>query len=295
MYLPTVTTIVAVLLTAFAGTAGIRYVPNHAPETTDVVLVAHEDDWQLFMGDVLAQRRALASRTVFIYLTAGDDGRDSTYWRTRERAALASALLGNAAADSVERECKFVVIASHSIWTCTGDRVASYFLRLPDGRRNGRGFAVHKFESLWKVNRSRNTRISAIDGSSVYEGWRDIVETINGIVADRGGSQILVHANDPSVLINPHDHTDHRVAGLLAEELRREQRWTASYYVGYALATRADNLSSGRRQAKTSLFLAYDREMTLVRKEWSAYREHPRFYTQCMSRTYRRTTTMPRR
>jgi hypothetical protein len=97
------------------------------------------------------------------------------------------------------------------------------------------------------------------------------------------------------VVINPHDHTDHRVAGLLAEQLRKDHHWMANYYVGYALATRADNLSSNRRQAKTSLFLAYDREMTRVRKEWSAYREHPRFYTQCMSRTYRRTATAMRR
>ena len=112
--------------------------------------------------------------------------------------------------------------------------------------------------------------------------------TIAAIVGDSISSPVQVHANDPSVVINPHDHTDHRVAGLLAEQLRKDRRWLASYYVGYALATRADNLSARRRQLKTSLFLVYDREMTRVRKEWSAYREHPKFYTQCMARTYHR-------
>jgi hypothetical protein len=289
-------TMAAAALFATSGKgATVRYVTNPPLGTTDVILVAHEDDWQLFMGDVLSRRRSSANRTVFIYLTAGDDGRDSTYWRTRERAALASMLLGTVPVDSVERGCRFVVIARHSIWSCVGDRVESYFLRLPDGRRNGRGFPTHQFESLWKVKRARNTSITAIDRSSVYDGWGDLIKTINGIVGDSSGSQVVVHANDPSVVINPHDHTDHRVAGLLAEQLRREHHWIANYYLGYALATRADNLSSGRRQTKTSLFLAYDREMKLVRKEWSAYREHPRFYTQCMSRTYKRTPPTPRR
>ncbi|HUQ97843.1 MAG TPA: PIG-L family deacetylase [Gemmatimonadaceae bacterium] len=273
----------------------VRYVANSSDLSAQVVIVAHEDDWQLFMGDVITQRRTLASRTIFIYLTAGDDGRDSTYWRTRERAALASTLLGTAPAEGENEGCKFVPVGSHSIWMCRGDKVESYFMRLPDGRRTGRGFAEHQFESLWKVKRARNTRISSIDGSSVYNGWNDLVSTINGIVGDSGKSQVFVHANDPSVVINPHDHTDHRVAGLLAEQLRREHHWMAFYYVGYALATRADNLSSSRRQAKTSLFLAYDREMTRVRKDWSAYREHPNFYTQCMSRTYRRTPRSLRR
>jgi hypothetical protein len=90
------------------------------------------------------------------------------------------------------------------------------------------------------------------------------------------------------VVVNPHDHTDHRAAGLLAKQLSRDRNWVASYYVGYALATRADNLSSKRRQLKTSLFLQYDREMTRVHEDWSAYREHPKFYAQCMGRTYYR-------
>lgn len=277
---------------AMAGVqAQVRYIPN---TVTDVVLVAHEDDWQLFMGDVLAERRTLSSRTIFIYLTAGDDGRDSSYWRTRERAALASSSLGTSP-KGAGNDCKFIVIASHSVWTCRAERVESYFLRLPDGKRNGHGFASHQSESLWKVKHAPNARIAAIDKSATYAGWRDLVNTINGIVADSGRSRIFIHANDPSVAINPHDHTDHRVAGLLAEQLRREHAWSASYYVGYALATRADNLSSKQRQLKTSLFLAYDREMTSVRREWSAYREHPSFYTQCMARTYRRTPHTSRR
>lgn len=267
----------------------VNYLSNSLDSTVDLVLVAHEDDWQLFMGDVLADRRKLSARTIFVYLTAGDDGRDSTYWRTRERAALASAQLEIAGRDSAAAQgCRFVTIESHSIWRCGVGQVGSYFLRLPDGRRDGRGFPAHQFESLWKVRRTRNAHISAIDGTSTYAGWPDLVKTISAIVGDSGRPAVHIHANDPSKAINPHDHTDHRVAGLLADQLRKDHHWMASYYVGYALATRADNLTSRRRQLKTSLFLVYDREMTRGRKDWSAYREHPKFYAECLARTYHR-------
>jgi hypothetical protein len=272
----------------------VRYISNLADSATDVVLVAHEDDWQLFMGDVLAERRRFSKRTVFIYLTAGDDGRDSTYWRTRERAALASTNLGSRRSETAGGDCRFTVVESHSIWRCQGEKVESYFLRLPDGKRNGHGFASHQFQSLWKLKRAPNTRIAAIDGSAAYSGWGDLLSTISGIIEDSSRSRIFIHANDPRVAINPHDHTDHRVAGLLAEQLRLDHQWSTSFYVGYALATRADNLSSKQRQLKTSLFLAYDREMTRTRKEWSAYHEHPKFYTECLARTYRRTPRQSR-
>ena len=132
-------------IAAIANPIGVRYVSNSTDSLTDVVLVAHQDDWQLFMGDALGDRQRFSTRTIFVYLTAGDDGRDSSYWRTRERAALASTQLELAWPDSAARNCGFGMVARHSIWRCGSGRVESYFLRLPDGRRNGRGFAVHQF------------------------------------------------------------------------------------------------------------------------------------------------------
>jgi hypothetical protein len=92
---------------------------------------------------------------------------------------------------------------------------------------------------------------------------------------------------DPNVVKNPHDHFDHRMAGVLAAGLRGK-KWHAVYYVGYALATRAANRSAEQIRTKTELFLAYDREMRAASPAWSAYREHPAFYSACMQRTYAR-------
>ena len=78
------------------------------------------------------------------------------------------------------------------------------------------------------------------------------------------------------------------MAGLLVADLRRKNNWNAEYYAGYALATRAANRSKVQARQKHALFLAYERVMTTVNPKWSAYREHPAFYSDCMVRTYAR-------
>jgi hypothetical protein len=78
------------------------------------------------------------------------------------------------------------------------------------------------------------------------------------------------------------------MAGLLVNDLRKGQAWITEYYVGYALATRAPNRSTDEAREKTAIFLAYDKEMMRVNKAWSAYAEHPAFYSECMVRTYAR-------
>lgn len=83
------------------------------------------------------------------------------------------------------------------------------------------------------------------------------------------------------------------MAGLLVYNSRKQNRWNVMYYAGYALATRAANRSGDQVRQKTSLFLAYDKVMTGVNAKWSAYRERPAFYSECMLRTYARRVTRP--
>jgi hypothetical protein len=78
------------------------------------------------------------------------------------------------------------------------------------------------------------------------------------------------------------------MAGLLVADSRRKHRWNAVYYAGYALATRAANRSKDQERQKVALFQAYDAVMIRTNARWSAYREHPAFYAECMLRTYGR-------
>lgn len=262
----------------------VRLLPNSQPQI-DVVVVAHQDDWQLFMGDVLAQRLRSGDHGVFVYLTAGDDGRDSVYWQTRERAALQSTRIAAAISVTATLACSTVEIRKHSIRKCTVGNTESYFLRLPDGKRNGKGFARHDYRSLRKLRSNPSSEMSAIDASTNYLGWTDLMATVDAII-EGDSTAVTVHTSDPSIMRNPHDHFDHRMAGLLVADLRKQHMLNAMYYVGYALATRAPNRTNNQTQVKTALLLAYDREMTAVNKNWGAYQEHRAFYSECMQRTY---------
>ena len=232
---------------------------------------------------------------MFIYLTAGDDGRDSLYWTTRERAALESTRVATAAAaDTDFGQCSTARALEHVIRKCTVGNTESYFLRLPDGRRDGMGFASHSYQSLRKLRGNRIMSMSALDGSTAYNGWADLLTAVATLVGEGSADRtVTIHTSDPSIVVNPHDHFDHRMAGLLVAESRRKHRWSVVYYTGYALASRAANRSRDQARQKVALFQAYDGVMTRTDPGWSAYREHPAFYSECMLRTYRR--QIPRR
>lgn len=264
--------------------ADVRLLPNQDAQV-DIAVVAHQDDWQLFMGDVVTQRLHSGNRGVFVYLTAGDDGRDSVYWQTRERAALQSTRIAAGIPVTDPLACSMVQIGEHSIRKCAVGNTESYFLRLPDGKRDGKGFARNGYRSLRKLRANSGSEMSAIDASTTYRGWTDLMMTVGAIV-DRDSAAVTIHTSDPNIARNPHDHFDHRIAGLLVADLRKHHTLSTMYYLGYALATRAVNRSNEQTQAKTALLLAYDREMTAVNKRWSAYQEHRAFYSECMQRTY---------
>ena len=240
------------------------------------------------MGDVAVEGFRTGAPTTFIYLTAGDDGRDSVYWLARERAALASVRIaaGTAIARIDSTECKPVAVMRHAMQRCILGNTESYFLRLPDGQRNGSGFSRYNKQSLRLLRMRKISAITAVDGSATYHGWDDFVSTVGELVSGDSGDSARVHTTDPSVTVNPHDHFDHRIAGLLVAELRKSKSLDVRYYVGYALITRAPNRSNAQAREKTEVFLAYDQEMMRSNKKWSAYREHPAFYSGCMMRTY---------
>src|SRR5258706_1159596 len=98
----------------------IRYVTNTPSNRLDVFVAAHEDDWQLFMGDIAARQIRAGDSVSFIYLTAGDDGRDSLYCLTRERSTLQSTrvAIGGDASDSTAVKCSATNVLNHAIHKC---------------------------------------------------------------------------------------------------------------------------------------------------------------------------------
>jgi LmbE family N-acetylglucosaminyl deacetylase len=263
---------------------------------TDVVLIAHQDDWQLFMGDVVFKGVRRGNQTIFVYLTAGDENPAAEYWRTRESAALQSTRLAAGTPDSANVTCASVPVLARAVRRCAIANTTSWFLRLPDGRRDGSGFSHNAFQSLRRLHAGRISAVRAVDTSATYSGWSDLVATIAEIIRREraAGSPITIHANDPNAAINPGDHSDHQMAGLVATAMRARAPAEVIYYVGYALAARPDNRTRAQTREKSALFLAYDREMLIANRAWSTYAERPRFYSMCMLRTYARKVRAPR-
>lgn len=206
-----------------------------------VYVVAHQDDWQLFMGldayrDMTQDQN---TKVVFIYTTAGDAscrGRqlDRAYYLARERGALNSIEF---CMDTKSLHCgnnvTHPLVNNHQLRRYEYKNVVNYFLRLPDGC-----FGVGlKDQSLEFLKNGRIPEISAVDSSAAYLGWSDLRNTIRKIIEDESDSARDVTVNIPETdrSINPGDHPDHVFTGMLVQEAIRDlpyasQRLFVEYY-----------------------------------------------------------------
>jgi LmbE family N-acetylglucosaminyl deacetylase len=168
--------------------------------------------------------------------------------------------------------------------------MATVFLRLPDGRPGGTGYAEHGFTSMKKLADGTIDRLDALDSSTSYHDIDDLGATVTGIIRNqqRLGLTMQIHTADPDVLTNPIDHSDHRVTGQLAIEAARALRVPVTVYSGYSNVRRADNLSPEAAAWKSYCFVAYDRAMMTTHGSWSAYAENAWAHAQYLSRTYAR-------
>ena len=115
------------------------------PSKVDFYVVAHEDDWQLFMGDQAYADIRAGHKVVFVYASAGDANLGTEYWQTRESAANASAqfvidLPSAAVVGKGTSECSARQVGGHPLRRCVYGNTVSYFMRLPDGNIDGNGF-----------------------------------------------------------------------------------------------------------------------------------------------------------
>lgn len=271
-------------------------------------IVAHPDDWQLFMGDVAVATVAGGGPVLFVYLTAGGADRPPAYWQAREAgsAAAAGAAAGRNGAESLESsesprsDCRKVAVLTHRIHRCADRNTVSYHLRLPDGAYDGRGFAPTGFQSLARLSAAGDggDGIEAVDASARYTDWADLLRTVDRLLADElerasaGELDALgaleIHSHDPDALGNPGDHSDHRSTARLALEIAARRGLAITGYAGYAIARRPANLDARAAAAKTLVFMSYDRQRLLANAQWSAYAEDPAAYSSWLFRTYGR-------
>jgi hypothetical protein len=239
---------------------------NSGPGKVSFYFAAHEDDWQLFMNPkAFEDVSGAASKTVFIHLTAGDDGlgmgsggRKHPYYLARENGALAAIrFMADADRSPINDLNGTIIFNGHKIFRVAYPTTIAYFLRLPDGNMSGAGFPGTGFQSLTRLAAGEIDTLSAVDNSTSYHGWNDLVVTVREIIQHERGQAPLMQLNvaDPDPTINPGDHSDHLMTGKAALDAASNMSCVRRvYYVDYAGAKLPPNLNGPQRDMKSAVF-----------------------------------------
>jgi hypothetical protein len=198
-------------------------------------VVAHQDDWQLFM-DAFNDRTT--PKIVFVYTTAGSacgpegndpKGHSIPEYIARELGAQAAArALANTgqkdqAAGHTESETFPGDNRGHSILRYVFRNTVSYFLRLPESADNP--FCCKGTDGDIKTPCLRTLRssdpkfptLTAVDGSTTYTSWNDLVLTLTSLVRREAdpeqSSDLSFNIQDPNEKANPGDNSDHYLTG----------------------------------------------------------------------------------
>lgn len=227
---------------------------------------AHEDDWQLFINPQAFDDVADAgTKTVFIHSTAGDaglgigtGGRKFPYYLARENGAEAAirfmADAGRLPAN--DRMTAPTWVNGHHIYRVAYRNTVAYFLRLPDGNPGGTGYPETGGQSLQRLATAQINTLAAVDSSTVYYGWTDLVSTLRGILDHERGDAASVALNvpEPDTRINPNDHSDHLMTAKAALDAAKGLTCARrTYYVDYAKSHLPENLSGKDRDLESSV------------------------------------------
>jgi hypothetical protein len=145
----------------------------------------------------------------------------------------------------------------HSIYRVSYRNTVSYFLRVPDGSPQGTGYEGTGFQSLKRMADGDNNILSAIDGSTVYHGWNDLVSTVRKIVDFERGRAPAIQFNvaELDARINPNDHSDHLMTAKAALDAVQDLACVRRvYYVDYASSRLPENLNAQQRDMESSVF-----------------------------------------
>ena len=214
--------------------SGCTSLSHETPPTPalSVFVVAHPDDWQLFMNpDAFHAMNEPHEKAVFVHVSAGDAGRvmggePTPYYLAREEGALrairfmanaanaTAALGGDSKPEGVER-------AGHKVARHTYANAVAYFLRIHDGNIvNGNDSQEHPL-SLQRLRSGASAETKAIDDSARYAGWSDFVATLEAVITSElaPGAALNLHIAELDERRNPGDHHDHRAVAFAMEEV----------------------------------------------------------------------------
>lgn len=245
-------------------------------------IVAHADDWQLFMqpnayNDLVAP----GGKVVFIITTAGDAGNGANYWRAREEGLKSSVRFCLAPLQTLSEADGEKLFNSHMVHYWLVNNAVCYFLRLPDGGLDGKGFSQNNNQSLSGLRVGYTDTITAIDQSTTYYQWLDFYTTLQAIILEESAGLSNIHINyqNPDVSANPHDHPDHIATGQAIQAMPCIYCWRQSVFVGYNSRQTGEKLPPENLFWKAGMFAAYEKAVydaggySTLREDASVYLE----------------------
>lgn len=246
--------------------------------TTSVYIIAHADDWQLFMNpDAFNDINTTNKKVIFIVTTAGDAGKDKSFWRAREEGMKASIKFCLSPFSPVLSQYQLKKIDGLSFSVYLLNNVVCYFLRLPNGGLDGNGFSSNGYKSLSKLRIGQVSELISLDQSITVQGWMHFVKILESIISEESMASSTTHLKylDPEEVSNPHDHPDHRATGAALFSIDHSG-YCHSLFAGY------DNLCSETMSPhdmfwKVGIFAAYDRSI-FEECGYSTIAEDPQLY-----------------
>lgn len=216
---------------------------------------AHQDDWQLFRGEVAWYDVTNSSNKVtFIYTTAGDEGFKNGWWESRERGAIESI---RSILPKQPVILEIININGHPIVRYRCKNTSSYFMRLP---------GCAEICSLKELALGSPSCI-AVDNSTSYSSWTDFMNTLKEII-DRETPKSLtsktwINISEPNPKVNPGDNPDHFYTSLAVLELLKKfeiGRRNVLLYQTYCTKDKKDNIEVEILRNKRDIFDAYKKE-----------------------------------
>ncbi len=251
-------------------------------------IVAHSDDWFLFMGNagVDAVGDGHNGNTIcFVYVTASNaiDGmeaakgtkvrlRHEAGLRIRENATIATAL--SMFGKKANFPAGFPIVETDDVLfdvkEVNGREIAyyevlnthHYCLRLADGGVGGDGVAWTGNQSLRRLRAGLTPLSAQGDIPALYDDWNELTDTLRAIFdGEAAGQHCWLNYLDPVDAAKPFPdgHSDHQHVGLAVQDATAgAANYESALFRGYTIRLAAENLDNNEKKEKRALINAWD-------------------------------------
>ena len=236
-------------------------------ERTCFVAVAHQDDWQLFMGsDVCAHIRDPHCNVVIVVATAGNGKHGDYHWKSRLSGAVLSvcrALPSWSPYALNHREAPGLpsgFSVSHERTSAAGKHVLRCEIRANAGL-GATLYFLHIPEPLSGLHDAAPVTPLWPEDAPAYGSWSEFVGTLESILLEeaRGAEEpMAVHAADPDPSANPDDHADHTLTSQAVREIaNRHRQFRPVWYSTYSNRHKPENIDGSQADDQRSAIYAY--------------------------------------